>query len=47
MVRLAGHEAVKPLKAAMHGPAIERSDRAGFPGPQLVTLAEHERCCSR
>ena len=40
-VGLAGHEAVEPLKPAMHRPAIERSDIAGFPRPQLVTLSEH------
>ena len=40
-VSLASHEAVEPLKPAMHRPAVERSDNAGFPGPQLVTLAEH------
>ena len=40
-VGLAGHEAVEPLKSAMQRPAVERSDNAGFPGPQLVTLAEH------
>ena len=40
-VSLASHEAVEPLKPAMQGPAIERTDSAGFPGPQLVTLAEH------
>ena len=40
-VGLAGHEAVEPLKTAMHRPAVERSDIAAFPGRQLVTLAEH------
>ena len=40
-IRLAGHETIEPLKAAMHRPAVERSDRAEFPRPQLVTLAEH------
>ena len=40
-VSLASHEAVEPLKPAMHRPAVERTDGAGFPGSQLVTLAEH------
>ena len=40
-VSLASHEAVEPLKPAIHGPAVERSDNAGFPGSQLVTFAEH------
>ena len=42
-VRLAGHEAVESLEPAVHRPAVERADHAGFPGPQLVALAEHGR----
>ena len=40
-VSLASHEAVEPLKPAIHRPAVERSDNAGFPRPQFVTFAEH------
>ena len=40
-ISLPSHEAVEPLKTAVHGPAVERPDDTGFPGPQLVTLPEH------